>query len=115
MQEFEVCPDPEDTRLSTPVRGIDQNGESVETAVVAERPLTLFLNSQEIVTMMTINAVYNVSWCVGQTTLRRSISASFRKRKNAAPVSDWAEMKDASSTTAIKPTRRTGVIARSWK
>ncbi len=47
-------PNPDDTRLSTPVAGIDQNGESVETRVVTERALTLYLNSQEIVTMMTI-------------------------------------------------------------
>ena len=31
---------------------------------------------------MTINDVCTASWCVGHTTLRRSISASFRKRKN---------------------------------
>ncbi len=52
--EFAVSPDPEDPRLSQSVAGIDQNGEAVETQVVFERPLTLFLNSQEIVTMMTI-------------------------------------------------------------
>jgi FdhD protein len=34
--------------------GIDQEGRTVETAIVMERPLTLFLNGQEIVTMMTI-------------------------------------------------------------
>jgi len=54
MKEFEICPDPDDPRLSTPVEGIDQNGEPVETAVVTEQPLTLYLNAQEIVTMMTI-------------------------------------------------------------
>ena len=41
-------------RLTQPVTGIDQEGRPVETAVVYERPLTLFLNGQEIVTMMTI-------------------------------------------------------------
>ena len=54
MKEFEVRPDPDDPQLSTPVTGIDHNGERVETAVVTERPLTLFLNAQEVVTMMTI-------------------------------------------------------------
>ena len=34
--------------------GIDQDGNRIETSVVVERPLTLFLNSREIVTMMTI-------------------------------------------------------------
>lgn len=47
-------PDPHDTRLSTSVGGIDQNGEAVDTQVVTEKALTLYLNSQEVVTMMTI-------------------------------------------------------------
>ena len=54
MKEFEVRPDPDDPRLSATVPGIDQEGKAVETAVVTERPLTLFLNAREIVTMMTI-------------------------------------------------------------
>ena len=54
MKEFTVKPNPDDPALSTPVRGRDQDGEEIETSVVTERPLTLFLNSQEIVTMMTI-------------------------------------------------------------
>ncbi len=54
MADFLLSPDPEDERLSTTVTGIDQTGKAVETRVVTERPLTLFLNRQEIVTMMTI-------------------------------------------------------------
>src|SRR5690242_8908590 len=54
MKEFTVQPDPDDPRLTRRVAGIDQEGRSIETAVVTERPLTLFLNGQEIVTMMTI-------------------------------------------------------------
>ena len=54
LEEFLLRPDPEDPRLSERVRGIDQDGAAIETAVVVERPLTLFLNGQEIVTMMTI-------------------------------------------------------------
>jgi FdhD protein len=49
-----LLPDPEDPRLTQPVTGIDQDGKSIEAAIVYERPLTLFLNGQEIVTMMTI-------------------------------------------------------------
>jgi FdhD protein len=49
-----IKPDPLDPRLSQRVTGIDQTGKKVETAVVVERALTIFLNSQEIVTAMTI-------------------------------------------------------------
>ena len=54
MEEFAVRPDPDDPRLTRRVAGIDQEGRAIETAVVTERPLTLFLNGREIVTMMTI-------------------------------------------------------------
>lgn len=52
--EFLLMPDPADARLVARVSGIDQTGASVETSVVAEKPLTLYLNAREIVTMMTI-------------------------------------------------------------
>ncbi len=52
--EFLVRPDPGDPRLTERVQGFDESGREIETAVVVERPLTLFLNRQEIVTMMTI-------------------------------------------------------------
>ncbi len=54
MDEFTVMPDPSDPRLTRRVAGVDEHGAPVETSVVVERPLTLFLNGQEIVTLMTI-------------------------------------------------------------
>jgi FdhD protein len=54
MQEFVIAPQPDDPRLTRTVAGIDHEGRRVDTAVVMERPLTLFLNGREIVTMMTI-------------------------------------------------------------
>ncbi|WP_417667050.1 formate dehydrogenase accessory sulfurtransferase FdhD [Roseibium sp.] len=47
-------PDPQAEALSTSVEGIDHNGQPVTTKVVTEKALTLYLNSQEVVTMMTI-------------------------------------------------------------
>jgi len=49
-----VRPEPEDPRLTETVEGIDHDGNRVDASVTVERPLTLFLNSREIVTMMTI-------------------------------------------------------------
>ena len=54
MKEFTVRPAPDDPRLTRRVSGIDQEGKPIETSVVTERPLTVFLNGREIVTMMTI-------------------------------------------------------------
>jgi len=54
ISEFAIVPDLDDDRLSRAVTGIDQTGAEVEAHVVHERPLTIYLNRQEIVTAMTI-------------------------------------------------------------
>ena len=54
MSDFLIRPTPDDPRLSQTVEGIDQTGAAVETTVVTERAITLFLNAREIVTVMTI-------------------------------------------------------------
>ena len=52
--EYLLRPDPEDPRLTVKVSGVDQGGAHVDTRVIVERPLTIFLNRQEVVTAMTI-------------------------------------------------------------
>ncbi|MEQ8370752.1 MAG: formate dehydrogenase accessory sulfurtransferase FdhD [Alphaproteobacteria bacterium] len=54
MKSYLVQPDPADPRLTERLTGHDQSGAEVETSVTVERPLTLYLNSREVVTMMTI-------------------------------------------------------------
>ncbi len=49
-----LAPVPGAGRLTRRVRGRDQTGAEVEINVVEERPLTIWLNSREIVTAMTI-------------------------------------------------------------
>ena len=49
-----IAPDPGAGRLTRAVVGTDQNGAAIDLNVVEERPLTIFLNAQEIVTAMTI-------------------------------------------------------------
>jgi FdhD protein len=52
--EFPLLPDPTAPRLTRAVRGHDHTGAEIDISVVEERPLTIYLNSQEIVTAMTI-------------------------------------------------------------
>ena len=54
-EDYLIRPDPHDPRLTERVSGVDQTGGPIETSVTVERALTIFLNSQEIVTAMTIN------------------------------------------------------------
>ncbi len=54
FSEYIIAPDPGAARLTRAVEGFDQNGEISRISVVEERPLTIFLNAQEIVTAMTI-------------------------------------------------------------
>ncbi len=49
-----IGPNPLDPRLTRSVSGRDHTGATVDLRVVEERPLTIFLNSQEVVTAMTI-------------------------------------------------------------
>lgn len=53
-QDYIIAPDPKAVGLTRSVVGIDQFGAEVELPVIEERPLTIYLNSQEIVTAMTI-------------------------------------------------------------
>lgn len=52
--DFIIAPDPGAARLTRTVEGVDHNGQISRISVVEERPLTIFLNGQEIVTAMTI-------------------------------------------------------------
>jgi FdhD protein len=52
--DYQLGPRPGDPRLTERVKGTDHDGKTIEISVVAERPLTIFLNRQEIVTAMTI-------------------------------------------------------------
>ncbi|HWK47232.1 MAG TPA: formate dehydrogenase accessory sulfurtransferase FdhD [Stellaceae bacterium] len=73
MEEFTVRPNPADPRLTRRMVGVDQTGQPVETSVVTEQPLTVFLNGQEIVTMMTIGDFPDylaVGYLVNQNMLR---------------------------------------------
>ncbi|MEP3330863.1 formate dehydrogenase accessory sulfurtransferase FdhD [Sedimentitalea sp.] len=54
IADYIIAPDPSAARLTRAVEGVDQTGEISRINVVEERPLTIFLNAQEIVTAMTI-------------------------------------------------------------
>lgn len=55
MLEFKpILPNPDLAGLTAPVDGKDHLGNPVQVNVVEERPLTIYLNKQEIVTAMTI-------------------------------------------------------------
>ena len=51
---YPILPNPANPYLTRAVTGTDQTGAEVDISVVEERPLTIYLNSQEIVTAMTI-------------------------------------------------------------
>lgn len=52
--DYLIAPDPSAPRLTRAVTGTDHTGAPVDVSVVEERPLTIYLNRQEIVTAMTI-------------------------------------------------------------
>ena len=54
MSDYILAPDPARVDLTRHVIGTDHTGAEAQISVVEERPLTIFLNRQEIVTAMTI-------------------------------------------------------------
>lgn len=54
INDYVIAPDLANQRLTRAVEGVDHDGNSSQISVVEERPLTIFLNGQEIVTAMTI-------------------------------------------------------------
>lgn len=54
ISDYLIAPEPGAARLTRAVRGVDHTGAQTTINVVEERPLTIFLNAQEIVTAMTI-------------------------------------------------------------
>lgn len=54
MSALPLLPAPDAPGLTRAIHGTDQTGAPVEARVIEERPLTIYLNSQEIVTAMTI-------------------------------------------------------------
>ena len=54
LDHYLIAPNPSRTGLTRAVVGVDETGAEKSLNVVEERPLTIFLNGQEIVTAMTI-------------------------------------------------------------
>lgn len=73
LSPYLISPEPEDPRLTERVAGVDESGQPVDVSVVVERPLTLYLNAQEIVTMMTIGdhpELLGLGYLLNQNMLR---------------------------------------------
>jgi FdhD protein len=73
MTDYLVRPDPADPRLTRRVDGVDQDGRRVATSVTVERPLALYVNSQEVVTLMTVGDYVEylaVGYLINQNMLR---------------------------------------------
>ena len=72
---FLIQPDPDKPGLSQPVEGVDETGMPVTLPVVNEKPITLFLNRQEIVTSMTLGdwvPELAVGYFLNQNMLKRN-------------------------------------------
>ena len=54
MKDLPILPDPDDPALTRVVEVHDEHGRALRTHAVRERPLTIFLNGQEVITAMTI-------------------------------------------------------------
>ena len=68
-------PNPEDNKLTKKVNGTNEQKEKIDISVVAEKPLTIYLNSQEIVTTMTLGDMpkeLSVGYLLNQNMLNKN-------------------------------------------
>ena len=68
-------PNPEDNKLTKKVNGTNEKKEKIDISVVAEKPLTIYLNSQEIVTTMTLGDMpkeLSVGYLLNQNMLNKN-------------------------------------------
>jgi len=68
-------PNPEDNKLTKKVNGTNEQEERIDISVVTEKPLTIYLNSQEIVTTMTLGDMpkeLSVGYLLNQNMLNKN-------------------------------------------
>jgi len=68
-------PNPDDSKLTKKVNGTNEQEEKIDISVVAEKPLTIYLNSQEIVTTMTLGDMpkeLSVGYLLNQNMLNKN-------------------------------------------
>ena len=52
--KYLVAPNPKDKKLTEEITGFDESYKRIKTKVIIEKDLTIYLNNQEIVTLMTV-------------------------------------------------------------
>ena len=52
--QYLIKPDTNNLELTKTVKGFDEKKQEISTKVIHEKPLTIYLNNQEIVTLMSI-------------------------------------------------------------
>ncbi|SCA56850.1 conserved hypothetical protein [Candidatus Terasakiella magnetica] len=70
--DYIIKPQPETGTSTSPMKAVDAHGNPVELDIVHERPLTVFLNNREIVTLMSIGdhpKLLGVGYLVNQNML----------------------------------------------
>ena len=68
-------PNPDDNKLTKTVNGTNEQEERMNISVVTEKPLTIYLNSQEIVTTMTLGDMpkeLSVGYLLNQNMLNKN-------------------------------------------
>ena len=74
-EKYLGSPNINDESLITELKGIDENGKKVKSKVINEQSLTIFLNNQEIVTLMSIGdhpKYLAIGYLLNQNMLKKS-------------------------------------------
>ena len=96
--KYLISPNINDKTLITELQGIDENSKKVKAKVINEKSLTIFLNNQEIVTLMSIgdhSKYLAIGYLLNQNMLKKSdkISKVEIDKDLIRPNSDVAELR----------------------
>ena len=73
--KYLIKPDIKNINLTRSIKGFDEKNQKIITKVINEKPLTIFLNNQEIVTLMSIGdqpKILAIGYLLNQNMIHRN-------------------------------------------
>ena len=88
-EKYLISPNIKDKSLITELNGLDENSKLVKTKVINEKSLTIFLNNQEIVTLMTIGdhpKYLAIGYLLNQNMVKKNDKVRREREKNGSRI-----------------------------
>ena len=101
--KYLVSPDINNITLTQNIKGVDQDNNQVKIRVIQERDLTIFLNNQEIVTLMSIGdhpKYLSIGYLLNQNMLK--LTDKINSIQNDSELKDLKNLITIADETLLK-------------